>query len=195
MSPDNINKQHLYESVKSLIENNSPHIHLCQHKLFTLFSIGFQYLLFMSTKKPGHFIIRIEDSHLANKLCRKAKDEISRKFLTKLLIPRKLTYGKSTFFLDYFNMGTWWPITNFPQEKIRGALIVKNTSSRPLNNNQYTDQLYLSSLIEFVPKTITIAFEEHYDQLMPHQFDFIKEGTTHMAPLSGVHIAKDLTIF
>ena len=84
-----LNKNDLYESVKALVECESSHIHLHQHKLFTLFSVAFQYLLYMSTKKPGAYIIRIEDSQLAEKIARKAKDLSSRKFLQTLLLPRK----------------------------------------------------------------------------------------------------------
>ena len=72
MNPD-ISKQDLYEAVKTLVECDEPHIHLHQHKLFTLFSIAFQYMLFRSTKKPGCYIIRVEDSILADKLAKNQK--------------------------------------------------------------------------------------------------------------------------
>ena len=73
-SKKDLDKTTMYEAVKSLLEEEAPHLHLDQQKLFTLFSIAFQYILFRSTKYPGHYIIRIEDSFLADKLARKAKE-------------------------------------------------------------------------------------------------------------------------
>jgi len=70
-----LDKSTLYEAVKTLVENPAKHIHLDQQKLFTLFSVAFQYILFRSTKHPGHYIIRIEDSMLAEKLARKAMND------------------------------------------------------------------------------------------------------------------------
>src|SRR6476661_2229035 len=100
MSGD-ITKQDLYEGVKTLIETDAVHVHLPQQKLFTLFSIGFQYLLFESTRKPGAYIIRVEDGQLAEKLAKKAKDPSTRKFMSSLLISRKLKYERSVFYIDY----------------------------------------------------------------------------------------------
>ena len=77
MSGD-ITKQDLYEGVKTLIETDALHIHLTQQKLFTLFSVGFQYLLFESTRNPGAYIIRVEDGYLADKLAKKSKDPSTR---------------------------------------------------------------------------------------------------------------------
>lgn len=68
-----LDKSTLYEAVKTLVESGSKHIHLDQQKLFTLFSVAFQYILFRSTKHPGHYIIRIEDSMLAEKACSEGK--------------------------------------------------------------------------------------------------------------------------
>ena len=78
MSND-LTKQDLYEGVKTLIETDAIHVHLPQQKLFTLFSVGFQYLLFQSTRNPGSYVIRVEDGHLAEKLAKKAKDPSTRK--------------------------------------------------------------------------------------------------------------------
>ena len=111
MTSGDISKQDLYEGVKTLIEAESNHIHLTQQKLFTLFSIGFQYLLFQSTKKPGAYIVRVEDGILADKLAKKSKDPSSRKFMQSLLIPRKLKYEKSVFYLDYFLCNYLWYLT------------------------------------------------------------------------------------
>lgn len=42
-----LDKKHLYESVKQLVETEEhPHIHLAQQKLYTLYSIAFQYMLY-----------------------------------------------------------------------------------------------------------------------------------------------------
>jgi len=71
-------KKLLYDSVKTLLDQQekNSHIQLDQQKLFTLYSIAFQYLLFTSTKKPGSYIIRIEDSSLAERLAKKSKETL-----------------------------------------------------------------------------------------------------------------------
>jgi hypothetical protein len=199
-----LDKSTLYEAVKTLVEIPHQHIHLNQQKLFTLFSIAFQYILFRSTKHPGHYIIRIEDSHLAEKLARKSKDETTRKFMTRLLIPRRLAYGNSTFHLDYFPLTTWGMTKDLPKEKIKGAIIVKNTSHNPLieesdfrnvTQDEQTTELfgknyYLQSLMDIVPRTITIAFGEVYDGLKPLNFDFIDNNSD--KPVDGVIISDDI---
>ena len=197
-------KSTLYEAVKTLVETPAPHIHLNQQKLFTLFSIAFQNILFRSTKHPGHYIIRIEDPMLAEKLARKAKDETTRKFLSRLIVPRKLTYGNSTFFLDYFPIATWGMTKDLPKEKIRGAIIVKNTSHNPLIDESdfrhvsddtqavqlFGENYYLTTLMEISPLTITIAFGEEFDGLEPVQFDFIEEKQDRI--VDGVRISGDI---
>lgn len=202
MSSD-LTKQDLYEGVKTLIETDAVHIHLPQQKLFTLFSVGFQFLLFQSTRKPGAYIIRVEDGHLAEKLAKKAKDPSTRKFMQSLLIPRKLKYEKSVFYLDYFHLGSWNLTSDIPKEKIQAALIVKNTSSRPMfeleeadgeDNSAIIDTIknhdYLKILMEFVPKTITIAFEETFDGTTQINFPFIKKEKE--KTVSGVTINDDV---
>jgi len=197
-----LSKQDLYEGVKLLVECEAPHIHLPQHKLFTLFSVAFQYLVFCSTKKPGAYVLRIQDSQLADKLARKAKDPSSRKFIQSLLLPRKFKYGKSTFFIDFFHIGSWNLTNEIPQGKIKGALIVKNTSSKPMEEVAATEEgeddimanlpkdLYLTSLMENCDKTITIAFEEEFENLETLEFPFVvkeKEKT-----ISGVTLGKNM---
>lgn len=201
MSGD-LSKQDLYEGVKTLIETDAVHIHLPQQKLFTLFSLGFQFLLFHSTRKPGAYIIRVEDGHLAEKLAKKAKDPSTRKFMQSLLIPRKLKYEKSVFYLDYFHMGSWNITSEIPRDKIQAALIIKNTSSKPMmeinpeDNSDVAlldtikDRQYLKMLMEFVPKTITIAFEEQFEGTTPVSFPFIKKEKERT--VSGVTISKDI---
>jgi hypothetical protein len=178
-SKRDLDKETLYKGVKALVEHPQSHLHLSQQKLFTLFSLAFQYMLFQSGKKPGHYIIRIEDSFLADKLAKKAKDQTTRNFMQRLIIPRRLTYSNSIFHLDYFNLASWSVTKDLAKEKIQGAIIVKNTSHNPLidegdfrqvstmNEDVSTAQLfgehyYLTSLTEFVPKTVTIAFEEEF---------------------------------
>ncbi len=199
-----LDKSTLYEAVKTLVETPSQHIHLNQQKLFTLFSIAFQYILFRSTKHPGHYIIRIEDSMLAEKLLRKAKDETTRKFMNRLMVPRRLTYGNSTFHLDYFPLATWGVTKDLPKEKIQGAIIVKNTSHNPLidesdfrhvNEDDQAVQLfgknyYLNTLMDICPTTITIAFDEEFEGLEQVQFDFIEEKSGYV---DGVKISEDVT--
>ncbi len=199
-----LTKNELYESVKSLVECDHPHLHLNQHKLFTLFSIAFQYLLFSSTKNPGAYILRVEDSLLADRLSKKSKDPSTRKFMQTLLIPRKFAYNKSLFYLDFFNATSWNLTRELSKEKVKAAIIVKNTSSRPLSdsvidqsgeesqgqNAVLPKDYYLKSLKEFVPRTITIAFEENYDDLHVIHFPFIKKES--VKSLSGVTVGKDV---
>ena len=199
-----LDKSTLYEAVKTLVEHPAKHIQLGQQKLFTLFSIAFQYILFRSTKHPGHYIIRIEDPSLAEKLARKAKDDTTRRFLSKLLIPRRLTYGNSTFHLDYFPLATWGTTKDLPREKIQGAIIVKNTSHNPLIDESdfrhktddqqaaalFGEHYYLSSLMDIAPRTITIAFKEEYAGLEGIEFDFIEESI--VRNIDGVQIAEDV---
>ena len=201
MSND-LSKQDLYEGVKTLIEMEDLHVHLSQQKLFTLFSIGFQYLLFQSTRNPGAYIIRVEDGHLAEKLAKKAKDPSSRKFMQSLLIPRKLKYEKSVFYLDYFHMGSWNMTLDIPKDKIQAALVVKNTSSRPMmemeleevDETSFPDTIkngqFLKTLMESAPRTITIAFEENYEGTTKVCFPFIKKEKERT--VSGVTINDDM---
>lgn len=198
-----LTKQDLYEGVKTLIETDAVHIHLPQQKLFTLFSVGFQYMLFQSTRKPGAYIVRVEDGHLAEKLAKKAKDPSTRKFMQSLLIPRKLKYEKSVFYLDYFHLGSWNLTSEISKDKIQAALIVKNTSSKPMleiesddgeDNSTIIDTIknqdYLKVLMDFVPKTITIAFEETFEATTPINFPFIKKEKERT--VSGVTIHDDV---
>jgi hypothetical protein len=202
MSGD-LSKNDLYEGVKTLIETDAVHVHLTQQKLFTLFSIGFQYLLFESTRKPGAYIIRVEDGYLAEKLAKKSKDPSTRKFMQSLMIPRKLKYEKSFFYLDYFHLGSWNLTSEIPKEKIKAALIVKNTSSKPMvevhvpedeNDTPVIDTTkngeYLKTLMEFVPRTITIAFEEKFEGTTPLTFPFIKKEKERT--VSGVTLNDDI---
>ncbi|ATH08236.1 hypothetical protein BIY24_09820 [Halobacteriovorax marinus] len=196
-----ISKEDLYESVKTLVECEIPHIHLNQHKLFTLFSIAFQYILFQSTKNPGAYILRIEDSQLADKLAKKSKDPSTRKFLQSLLVPRKLKYGKSMFFLDFFHIGSWNLTKDIKSEKLKGAIIVKNTSSKPMefiDTEEGEEDImanlpkdyFLTTLQENMPKTITIAFEQEFENVESLSFPFIKKSKPQS--ISGVTIGKDI---
>ena len=203
-SKKDLDKSTLYEAVKTLVESPAKHIHLDQQKLFTLFSVAFQYILFRSTKLPGHYIIRIEDPMLAEKLARKAKDETTRKFMNRLMIPRRLAYGNSTFHLDFFPLTTWGMTKDLPKSKIQGAIIVKNTSHNPLidesdfrhvNEDDQAIQLfgkdyYLNTLMEICPRTITIAFDETYEGLETVQFDFIGNKNENM--VDGVTVSEDV---
>ncbi|MCK6596647.1 MAG: hypothetical protein L6Q33_15740 [Bacteriovoracaceae bacterium] len=199
MSGD-LSKAELYEGVKTLVECPHDHIHLNQQKLFTLFSLGFQYLLFQSTKKPGAYIIRVEDAVLADKLAKKAKDPSTRKFMQSLLIPRKMKFDKSMFFLDYFHVTSWNLTNDIPRDKIQGALIVKNTQAKLMDEIDPEDKeaeiistlskdYFLTGLMENSPKTITIAFEEVFDQLTAVNFPFIKKEKE--KTLAGVTITEE----
>lgn len=200
MSGD-LSKSDLYEGVKLIVEHSSPFIHLPQQKLFTLFSVSFQYLLFQSTKNPGSYIIRVEDGVLADKLAKKAKDPSTRKFMQSLLIPRKFKYEKSLFYLDYFHLTSWNLTSEIPKEKIKGALIVKNTQTKLLTEVPLDEEStaldftmgktqFLSSLLDFVPQTILIAHEENYEKAQQVNFPFIKKEKDKNA--QGVTINEDL---
>lgn len=205
-----LGKQELYDAVKTLVEADSEHIHLTQHKLFTLFSIAFQFMLFRSTKKPGAYILRIEDSLLAEKLARKSKDASTRRFIQSLLLPRKLKFQKSTFYIDFFHVGSWNLTKDLPREKIQGAIIVKNTSSKPMtelmapSTNEDGEEVeedimaalpedyYYTSLREFVPSTITIAYETELPGSEPLEFGFIQKEKERTA--SGVTISGNIDL-
>tara|TARA_R110002072_G_scaffold64203_4_gene159619 strand:- start:63018 stop:63641 length:624 start_codon:yes stop_codon:yes gene_type:complete len=186
MKSKDLSKQDLYESVKTLLETEHKHIHLPQQKLFTLFSIAFQYMLYQSTKKPGAYILRIEDSALADKLARKSKDPSTRKFLQQMMIPRKIKYQKSMFFLDFFHPGSWSLTADVPAEKIKGAIVVKNTNEKPMTELDPEEEVenpmaalpedyYITSLQEFVPKTVTIALNAELENVYEVTFPFIKK--------------------
>ena len=207
MSKRDLDKNTLYEGVKLLLECENKHIHLPQQKLYTLFSVGFNYLLYLSTKQSGHYIIRVEDSYLLEKIQRKSKDETSRKFMEKLALPRRFKYGQSTFHLDFFNFSTWANTNELPKERIQAALIVKNATKTPVGINRFSEEVtdpaeaklleslpenyYLSSLLNFVPKTVTIAFDETFEGVTPIKFPFIKDEDKHRVA-KGVSIAADI---
>lgn len=199
-----LSKEELYSAVKTLVECEEQHIHLNQQKLFTLFSIAFQYMLYRSSKKPGAYIIRIEDSVLAEKLAKKAKDSSTRRFLQSLLLPRKLKYSGSTFYLDFFHVGSWHLTSDIPRDRIQGAIVIKNTSTKPMTEIDLEEEnegenplaslskdYFIDFLTEFVPKTITIAFEwqAEKDNLHPIEFPFIKKEKDHVA---GLTLSNDL---
>jgi hypothetical protein len=196
-----ISKETLYEGVKHLIDlEQHPHLHLNQHKLYTLYSIAFQYILYKSTKEPGSYIIRLEDSMLAEKLARKSKDQSTRRFLQTLLLPRKLKYGKSTFYLDFFHVGTWNLTKDIPPEKLHGCLIVKNTSaSQPAIVMEEEDPIlaaipkdyYLTTMLEVSKRTLTIAFDCDFPNLHPVSFPFIKKDNV-AKTVSGVTLSQEL---
>jgi hypothetical protein len=198
-----LEKDLMYAGVKSLLDFNNPHIHLPQQKLYTLYSLAFNYFLYQSEKKPGHYIIRVQDSYLLEKLTRKAKDLTSRKFLQKLALPRKFRYNNSVFHLDFFNFSTWANTNELPKDKIQGALIVKNATKSPVGHDFTEDEeiqniletlpphYYLYSLKEYVPQTITIAFDEIYEDVEQLEFEFIQDEPSEQA-FKGVTISADI---
>ena len=187
MPKNDLSKEILYQSVKTLLDATPPHIHLRQQKLFTLFSFAFQYLLFCSTKNPGAYLLRIEDGVLAEKLSHKARDPVTRKFLKSLSLSRKLRYKKSTFFIDFFHFDSWFSPKILPLQKVQAALIVKNASPKPLE--EWNSHQYLTSLLDVVPKTITIAHDCSIEGLASLEFPFVKK-----AKIQGLTVSKDLDI-
>ena len=203
-----LDKKHLYESVKQLVETEEhPHIHLAQQKLYTLYSIAFQYMLYRSTKEPGAYIVRVEDSYLADKLAKRSKDPSTRRFLQSLLLPRKLKFERSTFFLDFFHVGSWNLSNEIPKGKLKGAIIIKNTSKKPMEETsmdletegeeievtpELPEDFYLMSLLNLSPKTVTIAFDADFPDLHKVEFPFISKEKDRA--LQGVMIADDVDI-
>ena len=115
---EDLSKDDLIRSVQTLLEMREfPHLHLTQPKLFTLSSISIQFLLKYSVSNPGSYIIRIEDGILYDKLVKRSKDLSTRNFLQALLLPRKLKFRDSLFFLDFFNVSTWQRTNEIPREK------------------------------------------------------------------------------
>lgn len=208
-----LSKEHLYEGVKLLFESESEKIHLNQPKLYTLMSLGFQYLLYLSTKNPGSYLIRLEESMLADKLMKKSKDPSTRKFLAKLLTTRKLNYGPSFFYLDYFHPQSWQVTQTVPNTKWKAALVVKGTSNKtfidvpeldndPLNEdtlektvetvlNPFDENVYLAPLCALPIKTIWIAFDNNTPpEFSEIKFPFIPDKEEAM--LGGVTIASEI---
>jgi hypothetical protein len=162
-------------------------------------------MLFRSSKEPGAYIIRIEDSSLADKLAKKSKDPSTRRFIQSLLLPRKLKYSGSTFYLDFFHLGSWSMTSEIPREKIKGAIVIKNTSSKPMTEFDLEDEedenaallaslpkdYFIETLAQFVPKTITIAFEWQPERLemSPIEFPFIKKERESVA---GLKLSKEI---
>ncbi len=198
---DQLTQKDLYESVKSIVESDEKLIQLNQHKLYTLFSIAFQYMLFRSTKKPGNYIIRLEDNYLATKLARKAKDESTRRFMQSLLLPRKWKFQGSCFYLDFFNINTWNLTKDLDPDRIEGALIVKNSTKAAMieiDDDAESDQLnlptnyYYSTLIEVSKKSIFINYEEQMENFVPMRFSFIKDKEPELA--HGVKISTSINL-
>ena len=205
MNKKDLKPEQLYEAVKLMLEMDHPHLHLGQQKLYTLFSIAFQYLLFLSTKEPGNYLVRVQDSKLIEKLIRKSKDVSTRNFMQKLSLPRKLKFQNSMFYLDFFNIGSWGMINDLPKDKFRAALVVKDTVDRPLDQStEATDEeeeeaakfiaslpadYYISTLIDFMPKTINIALGEPVEGAKEVKFPFIKEERD---LVKGVRVSQDI---
>ena len=189
-------KQLMYESVKTLVECQSSTILLPQAKLYTLCSIGFQYLLYNAVSDPGNYIIRVEDSFLTDKIARNAKDDSTRKFFQRLNLPRKLKYQGATFHLDFFNVATWANTNELPKENIKGALIIKNTESKPIGQEE--DEM-ISALpkdfhiqtLDFVPKRVIISYNDIVDNSEVIKFPFIKDKESE-ALAKGVHISDEI---
>ena len=199
-----LSKTDLYESVKTLVESENNKIILPQHKLYTLFSIAFQYLLFKSTKEPGGYIIRVENSQLADKLARQAKDPSTKNFLHSMLLPRKLKFQKSMFFLDFFHAGSWNQTSMIPEEKIKGILVVKRTDGinfeppmvevpegeeAPEVSEESKTQ-YIDSISHLNAKTIFIHSEGSYENFTEVNFPFIKKDKP--KSIAGVTLSDEI---
>ena len=120
--------------------------------------------------------------------------------MQSLLLPRKLKYDKSTFYLDFFHFGTWNLTNEIPKEKAQVALVVKNTTSPPLDDmppmiqeelGPFPSDYYLTSLTNFAKKTILIAFDIENPNFHKVSFGFIKKEEDRT--VSGVTLSKELS--
>ena len=127
-------------------------------------------------------------------------------------MPKKLIYKGSTFYLDFFQIGSWNRTKDLNKEKIKGALIIKNTARKPLEDktdgkqleddaspsipdqviNDIPKDFYISSLTEFVPKVLLVAYEEEFEGFEKISFPFIKKEKEPL--LKGVTIASDVVM-
>jgi hypothetical protein len=202
-----LSKTDLYESVKTLVETENQKILLPQHKLYTLFSIAFQYLLFKSTKEPGAYILRFENSQLADKLTRNSKDSSTKNFIQSMLLPRKLKFQKSMFFLDFFHAGSWNQTSTIPEEKIKGILVVKRSEGinfeppvvDPQEGEEATEvqevpeilkTQYIDSISHLNAKTIFIHSEGSYENYTEVNFPFIKKDKP--KSVAGVTLSDEI---
>lgn len=96
---------------------------------------------------------------------------------------------------------------DIPKEKIKGAILVKNTSSKPMQEIDLEEEedipnpmaglpedYVLTSLTEFVPKTITIAYDWGAIEPLPLcevNFPFIKKERERVA---GFTLSKDIDL-
>jgi len=138
---------------------------------------------------------------------RKSKDVSTRNFMQKLALPRKLKFQNSTFYLDFFNIGSWALTNDLPKEKFRAALVVKDTVDRPLDQStevededeaeaakliaSLPEDYYISTLINYMPKTINISIGDAIEGTKDVKFPFIKEERE---IVKGVRIATDVNI-
>lgn len=203
MERNDLTKSQLLEGVGQLVELDLAqinHVHLYQHKLFTLFSVSFQYMLFLSMQRPGYYLIRIQDGELAQKLAKKAKDESTRKFLTKLIHQRKLRYRDSYFVLDYFQPSTWAQTMDIPKEKIQcSVLICESVMKESWPEFEHLGSIpYFHSLLGISPRFIFIdldknmKYSENFTQLQRVTLSII--GPQDLGALSGVVLGKDINI-
>ena len=128
--------------------------------------------------------------------------------MQQLLIPRRLNYQKSSFYLDFFQVTSWNMTSDIPRERIKAALVVKNTSDRPMSDidplaiGETTDgsrnladlprDYYFTSLQSFVPKSIIIAFQAQFEATHEINFAFIKKSNDRLAP--GLKISDELDL-
>ncbi|MBF0359633.1 MAG: hypothetical protein HQK49_01385 [Oligoflexia bacterium] len=194
-----LDRNDLYIGVKTLLETDNHSIHLPQQKLFTLFSVALQYLVYCSTKTPGNYLVRVENSFLAEKLANKAKDESSRKFMQKLIVSRKLKYKDSTFYLDYFHLSSWGLTSIFTKNQIECALVVKDSYNRPLDEfiqpeiPNDIDLNYHTSLKDIANTTVIIAYGEKYEGFKSIHLPFINSAQDNLI-VNGVTLSSSLSL-
>ena len=91
-----------------------------------------------------------------------------------------------------------------PPERIKAALIIKNSSPRPMAElpddptpevasglPQLPEDYYLTSLQSFVPKLIMIAYGHHFEDALEVTFPFIKKKKEKLA---GIVLGQGLDL-
>ena len=79
---------------------------------------------------------------------------------------------------------------------MEGEAIGPEESEKALENSSVVNDLpkdfYISSLTDFVPKVILVAYEEEYESFEKVSFSFIKKGKERLA--KGVTISSDINL-
>ena len=121
-----------------------------------------------------------------------------------MTLPRRIKIKDSFIHLDFFALPTWAKTSELPKEKILGALIVKNAYQKPISFDTDDEQMIallnslpkdypITTLSDFVPKTLVISLEENIEGFFPQRFDCIKEDSNERLA-SGVSLSREINL-